>query len=118
MDSVSKPLAFYYYDMTPEVIICRQVAASEKRVIEVNKDCVWFTSKQRHLVETLRTSLLWAIERFYAHVHDNVYVALLELPDVMQQTMTEYDGTWITQKENKQRLLSDYLHVCVKESHV
>ena len=99
-------------------LICRQVAASEKRVIEVNKDCIWFTSKQRLLVETLRTSLLWAIERFYAHVHDNVYVALLELPDVMQRTMDEYDGTPVTQKEYKQRLLSDYLQVCVEESHV
>ncbi|KAI0226615.1 hypothetical protein LSAT2_022904 [Lamellibrachia satsuma] len=86
-----------------------QVAASEKRVIEVNKDCIWFTSKQRLLVETLRTSLLWAIERFYTHVHDNVYVALLELPDVMKRTMDQYDGTPVTQKEYKQRLLSDYL---------
>ena len=101
--------------MTPEEIICRQVAASEKRVIEMNKDCIWFTSKQRLLVETLRTSLLWAIDRFYAHVHDNVYVALLELPYVMKLTMTEYDGTPIN---DKQRLLSDYLHVCVKEPHV
>jgi len=91
-----------------------KVTASEKRVIEVNKDCIWFTSKQRLLAETLRTSLLWAIERFYAHVHDNVYVALLELPAVMERTMKVYDSTPYLDKEHKRRLLSDYLQVCAK----
>ena len=97
-----------------EIMIYPQVTASEKRVIEVNKDCIWFTSKQRLLAETLRTSLLWAIERFYAHVHDNVYVALLELPAVMERTMKAYDKTPLLDQDHERRLLADYLQVCAK----
>ena len=105
---------FVRHECGSEIMIYPQVTASEKRVIEVNKDCIWFTSKQRLLAETLRTSLLWAIERFYTHIHDNVYVALLELPAVMERTMKAYDSTPLLNQDHKQRLLADYLQVCAK----
>ena len=101
----------YQFLLTLQHILTDQVAASKKRVIEVNNDCIWFTSKQRLLVETLRTSLLWAIEQFYAHVHGNIYVALLELPAVIAATRREYVETPRVEKEYKQRRLADNLQV-------
>ena len=62
-------------------------------------------------METLRTSLLWAIEQFYAHVHGNIYVALLELPAVIKATRREYEVTPLLDREYTQRRLADNLQV-------